>query len=122
MIRILLLGAFVTGLTAQFVKPVGDAPEGKACLGGALLSLVGYVLYDQVKELTSSVRAPARVLVNSSQLDGFVGEAFEARSVEISFLWSRDGAAEAAVATWTEHLDDLWHLAKLPQWRRGVPA
>ncbi|MFJ9708258.1 hypothetical protein [Streptomyces sp. NPDC101234] len=264
--RALLLGIFVTGLMAQFVKPVGDALEGKAYLGGALLSLVGYVLYDQVKELTSSVRAPARALVNSSQLDSFVSEAFEARSVEISFLgytgetlyhalfhrledlsdrpgptrrvsirmlvpdfgqpmtvpakvgdldmpvddvdfrkrmeqrcreydgilselaerltaggrvsveceyrfypgiprdkicifnrrqvlhglydlsartrlhhmgdeyydpkgyrtdlnvWSRDGAAEAAVATWTKHFDDLWHLAKLPQWRQGVSA
>ncbi|MGW5655898.1 hypothetical protein [Streptomyces humi] len=84
--RTLLLGIFATGLTAQFVKPVGDALEGKAYLGGALLSLVGYVLYDQVKELTSSVRAPARSLVNSSQLGSFVSEAFEARRVEISFL------------------------------------
>ncbi|MEU3515431.1 hypothetical protein ABZ770_09140 [Streptomyces sp. NPDC006654] len=84
--RVLLLGIFATGLTAQFVKPVGDALEGKAYLGGALLSLVGYVLYDQVKELTSSVRSPARAPVNSSQLGNFVTEAFEARRVEISFL------------------------------------
>ncbi len=84
--RVLLLGIFVTGLTAQFVKPVGDALEGKAYLGGALLSLVGYVLYDQVKELTSSVRAPTRALVSSTQLGSFVSEAFEARRVEISFL------------------------------------
>ncbi|MEU9243927.1 hypothetical protein [Streptomyces sp. NPDC048385] len=70
--RVLLLGIFVTGLTAQFVKPVGDALEGKAYLGGALLSLVGYVLYDQVKELTSSVRAPTRALVSSTQLGSFV--------------------------------------------------
>lgn len=84
--RALLLGIFVTGLVAQFVKPVGDALEGKAYLGGALLSLVGYVLYDQVKELTSSVRAPARAQVSSSQLGSFVSEAFEARRVEISFL------------------------------------
>ncbi|MET8248511.1 hypothetical protein ABZV31_31435 [Streptomyces sp. NPDC005202] len=84
--RALLLGVFATGLTAQFVKPVGDALEGKAYLGGALFSLVGYVLYDQVKELSSSVRVPARVLVNSSQLGSFVSEAFQARKVEISFL------------------------------------
>ncbi|MET9087233.1 hypothetical protein ABZX77_36080 [Streptomyces sp. NPDC004237] len=84
--RVLLLGIFVTGLTAQFVKPVGDALQGKAYLGGALLSLVGYILYDQVKELTSSVRAPVQSLVNSSQLGNFVSEAFEARTVEISFL------------------------------------
>ncbi|MGY6020611.1 hypothetical protein [Streptomyces spinosirectus] len=84
--RVLLLGIFATGLTAQFVKPVGDALEGKAYLGGALFSLVGYVLYDQVKELSSSVRPPSRTLVNSSELGSFVGDAFEARKVEISFL------------------------------------
>lgn len=84
--RVLLLGIFATGLAAQFVKPVGDALEGKAYLGGALLSLVGYVLYDQVKELNSSVRVPARSLVNSSQLGSFVSDAFQARTVEISFL------------------------------------
>ncbi|WP_329572591.1 hypothetical protein [Streptomyces sp. NBC_01361] len=84
--RVLLLGIFVTGLVAQFVKPVGDALEGKAFLGGALLSLVGYVLYDAVKELTASVRLPARPLVSSSDLGGFVSEAFRRRKVEISFL------------------------------------
>ncbi|MFF3874471.1 hypothetical protein [Streptomyces sp. NPDC001978] len=86
MTRVLLLGIFATGLTAQFVKPVGDALQGKAYLGGALLSLVGYVLYDQVKELNSSVRVPTRSLVNSSQLSSFVSEAFQSRTVEIRFL------------------------------------
>ncbi|WP_031479074.1 hypothetical protein [Streptomyces bicolor] len=84
--RALFLGVFATGLTAQFVKPVGDALQGKAYLGGALLSLVGYVLYDAVKELSSLVRVPSRSLVNSRQLGSFVSEAFNARKVEISFL------------------------------------
>lgn len=84
--RVLLAAVFVTGLLAQFVKPVGDALQGKAYLGGALLSLVGYVLYDAVKDLSSSVRVPARPLVNSSQLGSFVSEAFQTRKVEISFL------------------------------------
>lgn len=84
--RLILGGIFVTGLIAQFVQPVGDALEGKAFLGGALLSLVGYVLYDAVKELTSSVQPPSRAQVNSSELGGFVSEAFRARQVEISFL------------------------------------
>ena len=84
--RVLLIGIFVSGLTAQFVKPVGDALEGKAFLGGALLSLVGYVLYDAMRELSSSVRTPSRALVNSRQLGSFVSEAFRARKVEISFL------------------------------------
>ncbi|WP_438303587.1 hypothetical protein ACSHXN_22325 [Streptomyces sp. HUAS TT11] len=84
--RILLLGFFITGLIAQFVKPVGDALQGKVFLGGALLSLVGYVLYDSVKDLTVSLRMPPRRQVNSRELGGFVGEAFSARTVEISFL------------------------------------
>ncbi|MEU9549288.1 hypothetical protein AB0D88_09665 [Streptomyces werraensis] len=84
--RVILGGIFVIGLVAQFVPPVGDAIEGKAYLGGALLSLVGYVLYDAVKDLSGSVRQPAPVLVNSSDLGGFVSEAFKARKVEISFL------------------------------------
>jgi hypothetical protein len=84
--RLLLLGIFVTGLTAQFVKPVGDALEGKAFLGGALLSLVGYVLYDTIKELAASLRLPTRAQVKSRELGSFVTEAFGARTVEISFL------------------------------------
>src|SRR5690242_15315510 len=70
--RILLLGFFGTGLIAQFVKPVGDALQGKVFLGGALLSLVGYVLYDSVKDLTVSLRMPPRRQVNSRELGGFV--------------------------------------------------
>lgn len=49
--KVLLLVIFLIGLVAQFVKPVGDALEGKAYLGGALLSLVGYVLYAEVQRL-----------------------------------------------------------------------
>ncbi|WP_258308409.1 hypothetical protein [Streptomyces sp. NWU339] len=84
--RIVLLTVFVTGLTAQFVQPVGDALEGKAFLGGALLSLVAYVLYDAVTSLSSSMRPPTRALVGSSELGGFVGDALQARRVEIGFL------------------------------------
>ncbi|MFP3991601.1 hypothetical protein U9R90_29865 [Streptomyces sp. E11-3] len=86
MTRVLLLGIFATGLIAQFVKPVGDALQGKAFLGGALLSLVAYLLYDAVKDLAVSVRPPARSMVNSRDLGGFVSEAFQARRVEICFL------------------------------------
>ncbi|MEV0117878.1 hypothetical protein AB0H77_32355 [Streptomyces sp. NPDC050844] len=84
--KALLLGIFLTGLTAQFVKPVGDALEDQAFLGGALLSLVGYVLYDAVRELAVSSGPPDRGLVNSRDLGGFVGEAFQSRTVEICFL------------------------------------
>lgn len=85
-VRILLAVIFITGLLAQFVKPVGDALEGKAFLGGALLSLVGYVLYDALRELNLAARIPARGRVNSRSLGRFVAEAFQARRVEISFF------------------------------------
>ncbi|MEU1405287.1 ATP/GTP-binding protein [Streptomyces sp. NPDC005728] len=52
--RVLLLAVFAVGLIAQFVKPLGDALEGKAYIGGALLSLVGYVLYSEVQRLNSA--------------------------------------------------------------------
>lgn len=52
--RLLLLAVFAVGLIAQFVKPVGDALEGKAYIGGALLSLVGYVLYSEVQRLNTA--------------------------------------------------------------------
>ena len=84
--RILLMAIFVTGLIAQFVKPVGDALNNKVFLGGALLSLVAYVLYDTVKDLAVSIRLPPRVQVESRELGSFVNEAFHAREVEISFL------------------------------------
>jgi hypothetical protein len=84
--RILLMAIFVTEVTAQFVKPVGDALQDKAYLGGALLSLVGYVLYDTVKDLAASLRLPVRAQVASRELGSFVSEAFRARTVEIRFL------------------------------------
>lgn len=84
--RLLLLVVFGTGLIAQFVKPVGDALEGKVFLGGALLSVVAYVLYDKVNDLDASLRLPSRAQVTSRELGGFVTEAFRAQTVEISFL------------------------------------
>ncbi|MEU1690760.1 hypothetical protein [Streptomyces hirsutus] len=56
--RFVLPAICATGLTAQFVQPVGDALEGKAFLGGALFSLVAHVLYDAVTSLSSSMRLP----------------------------------------------------------------
>ncbi|MHB9759758.1 hypothetical protein ACYBSK_35715 [Streptomyces sp. BYX5S] len=84
-VRVLLLVVFVVGLTAQFVAPLGDALEGKAYLGGALLSLVAFILYEALKELTAATRLPARMEANSRNLGNFVADAFESRIVEISF-------------------------------------
>lgn len=37
-------------------------------------------------------------------------------------VWSKEGtaAAEAAISTWNKHFDDLWLLARRPQWRQGT--
>ncbi|MEV6297213.1 hypothetical protein AB0M41_44080 [Streptomyces sp. NPDC051896] len=72
MTRLFLLGVFVVGLAAQFFTPLGDALQGKAFLGGALLSLVAYVLYDAVKDLAAALRLPARSQVASSELNRFL--------------------------------------------------
>ncbi|WP_405480169.1 hypothetical protein [Streptomyces sp. NBC_00009] len=86
-VRGMLLGIFVTGMLAEFVKPVGDALQGRTFVGGALLSLVAYVLYDAVKDLSSSVeRPPVRMRVPSSNLAAYVRDAFDARKVDICFL------------------------------------
>jgi hypothetical protein len=102
--RFFLLGIFVVGLTAQFVTPLGDALQGKAFVGGALLSLVAYVLYDAVKDLAASLRLPARSQVESRELDRFVGEAFRARTVEITFLGY---TGETIVGALCHHMEEL---------------
>ncbi|WP_219691511.1 ATP/GTP-binding protein, partial [Streptomyces anatolicus] len=66
--KALLLGVFCLGLVAQFVQPVGDALEGKAFLGGAILSLVGYVLYAEVRRLNDALRPEARSEVMAEDL------------------------------------------------------
>ncbi|MFD9909152.1 ATP/GTP-binding protein [Streptomyces sp. NPDC059063] len=73
--RVLLLFVFVLGLVAQFVAPVGDAMEGKAYLGGAILSLVGYVLYSEVRDLRESLKPPERQEVDASVLGDYFADA-----------------------------------------------
>jgi hypothetical protein len=55
--RLFLFAVFVVGLVAQFVKPVGDALQDKVYLGGALLTVVGYVLYAEVQRLNAGQTA-----------------------------------------------------------------
>ncbi|MGW2937156.1 hypothetical protein ACWDA7_36175 [Streptomyces sp. NPDC001156] len=47
---------------------------------------MAYVLYDAVKDLAASLRLPVRSQVGLRELGRFVGEAFRARTVEITFL------------------------------------
>ncbi|MEV8545006.1 hypothetical protein [Streptomyces sp. NPDC051572] len=84
--RFLLLFVFVIGLVAQFLKPVGDALQGKVFLGISLLSVMAYVLYSKVNDLDVSLRVPSHAQVKSRELGIFVTEAFRDRTVEISFL------------------------------------
>ncbi|MFD3929897.1 ATP/GTP-binding protein [Streptomyces sp. NPDC058614] len=76
--KVLLLAIFVTGLVGQFVKPVGDALEGKVYIGGALLSLVGYVLYTEVQRLNSALRPQAGKVVTPAGLEAEFEEALRA--------------------------------------------
>lgn len=76
--RVLLLAIFVVGLVAQFVTPVGDALEGKAYLGGALLSLVGYVLYAEVQRLNTALRPKTGQVVTPRGLEEEFRQALEA--------------------------------------------
>ncbi|MFH8609100.1 hypothetical protein ACH4D5_16630 [Streptomyces sp. NPDC018029] len=66
--KALLLGVFLLGLVAQFVQPVGDALEGKTYLGGAILSLVGYVLYAEVRELNRRMLPESGSEIRTSDL------------------------------------------------------
>jgi hypothetical protein len=70
----LLLAVSVTGVTAQFVPPVGDALEGTVYIGGALLSIVGYLLYAEVLRLQT---AHAQQVEQTQQLSQSVGRLSE---------------------------------------------
>ncbi|MFF9770488.1 ATP/GTP-binding protein [Streptomyces sp. NPDC014636] len=52
--KIVLLAVFGVNLIAQFVKPVGDALQDNVYIGGALLSLVGFLLYSEVQRLNAA--------------------------------------------------------------------
>ncbi|WJV47849.1 hypothetical protein [Streptomyces flavofungini] len=70
--KALFLAVFVVGLLAQFITPLGDALEGKAYVGNAILGLVGFVLYSEVRGLNDARRPAApRQEVAASELRGF---------------------------------------------------
>ncbi|MEU8957228.1 hypothetical protein AB0C93_23330 [Streptomyces sp. NPDC048518] len=77
--KALLLGVAVLGLVAQFVPPVGDALEGKTYLGGAILSLVGFVLYSEVRRLNDALRPEVRDEVPSTDLEQYFDQALRAK-------------------------------------------
>ncbi|MEJ8635832.1 hypothetical protein [Streptomyces sp. MS2.AVA.5] len=84
--RWLLVAIFGLGLVAQFVKPVGDALQDKAFLGGALLSLIGYALYSSVQRLIAVSKPAVRDRVGSGELAEHLEDAFDERKVRIGFI------------------------------------
>ncbi|MCX4666102.1 ATP/GTP-binding protein [Streptomyces sp. NBC_01381] len=86
MTKALLLAIFGLGLVAQFVQPVGDALEGKAFLGGALLSLVGYVLYSEVQKLNAALRPAPKDVVRMLDLRTVFDEALRLPEVRIDAI------------------------------------
>ena len=106
--RLLLLAVFFVGLIAQFVKPVGDALEGKAYLGGALLSLVGYVLYTEVQKLNAT---------HETQRDSTeqLHETIRLLSGEVQNLAAGQAQQHGVHVT----MDDLMEQCKQLLWRGG---
>lgn len=52
--KTVLLAVFGLNVVAQFVRPVGDALQDNVYVGGALLSLVGFLLYAEVQRLNAA--------------------------------------------------------------------
>lgn len=111
--RLFLLAVFVVGLVAQFVTPVGDALADKVYLGGALLTVVGYVLYAEVQRLNAAhtVRGEAEESLDAvvRRLEGEVqrlnavmrpraGEVATPRELEREFLEALEAGGEVRLA------------------------
>ncbi|MFI6089423.1 hypothetical protein [Streptomyces sp. NPDC051218] len=100
----LLLSIFGLGLVAQFVQPVGDALEGKAYLGGAVLSLMGYVLYSEVQRLNAALRPAVRETVLTRDLRQHFDEALRLREARIDAIGF---TGETVVYQVSRSLEDL---------------
>ncbi|WP_141205791.1 TRADD-N-associated membrane domain-containing protein [Streptomyces griseorubiginosus] len=58
--RTFLLIIFILGLVAQFVPKVADALQGATFVGGAVLTLVGYLLYSTLRGFVADREDPAQ--------------------------------------------------------------
>ncbi|MGW2701164.1 ATP/GTP-binding protein [Streptomyces sp. NPDC001340] len=74
MSKIVLLAVFALNLVAAFVKPVGDALQGNIFIGGALLSLLGFLLYNEVHRLNSAHKTQRELRDTVSRLSQQVAE------------------------------------------------
>ncbi|MFD4634545.1 ATP/GTP-binding protein [Streptomyces sp. NPDC058284] len=107
--KALLLGVFGLGLVAQFVRPVGDALEGKTYLGGAILSLVGFVLYTEVRRLNDALRPEVKAEVQTAELGQYFDRALEAkksRTIRIDAIGFTGETVLYPISRSLEALDD----------------
>ncbi|MFJ6929924.1 ATP/GTP-binding protein [Streptomyces nigra] len=89
--RLFLAAVFIVGLVAQFVKPVGDALADKVYLGGALVTVVGYVLYAEVQRLNGRLdsemqRLHSGRIVTPRELESEFREALEGGDVRLAAM------------------------------------
>ncbi|MDF2271209.1 ATP/GTP-binding protein [Streptomyces coacervatus] len=75
--KLFLATVFAVNLLAQFVKPLGDALQDKVYLGGALFTLVGYVLYAEVQRLNAALQPRAGEAVTPRDLEREFEDALE---------------------------------------------
>ncbi|MGW2961513.1 hypothetical protein ACWDGI_24050 [Streptomyces sp. NPDC001220] len=148
--RVLLVGVFVTGLTAQGDRdmPVDD-PDFRKRMEQRCREYDG-ILSELAERLTEAGRVRVECeyrlypgiprdkicIFNRQQvlhglydlsvrmrLNHLSDEYYDPKGYRTDLnVWSREGAAEEAVATWTKHFDDLWFLAKRPHWRQETAA
>lgn len=114
--RLFLFAVFGVGLVAQFVKPVGDALQDKVYLGGALLTVVGYVLYAEVQRLNAGHSAQRET---EAELQTVVqGLEAEVRRLNAGHFAQRESEAELQVVA--RRLETEVRLLKQALSPRGI--
>ncbi|MGW3134435.1 ATP/GTP-binding protein [Streptomyces sp. NPDC001139] len=86
--KLFLAVVFAVNLLAQFVKPLGDALQDKVYLGGALFTLVSFVLYAEVQRLNA-----AHATMNAA-LQPRAGEVVTPRDLENEFQKALDAGGD----------------------------
>lgn len=107
--KALLLGVFLLGMVAQFVEPVGDALEGKVYAGGAILSLVGYVLYDAVSELNDRTPPESGSEIRTAELNEHIERVLgnrRTRRIRIDAIGYTGETVQAPVSRSLEALEE----------------
>ncbi|MET8689834.1 hypothetical protein ABZV77_37090 [Streptomyces sp. NPDC004732] len=109
MTKALLLGVFLLGMLAQFVQPVGDALEGKVYAGGAILSLVGYVLYDAMSDLNQRTLPESGSEIRTAELNEHIERVLgnrRTRRIRIDAIGYTGETVQAPVSRSLEALEE----------------